>query len=168
MYFQPTFDRFPVDIYGSFRNFPDAQENIDGSSSRGSFVNYCGQVDHEQLIELIGKYIFSFVAWLPNSESTYYAAPNKFFDAITANTPPLVAPHPLCVRLIRRYGCGQVLNSWEEPEIEIGFERAYEFAHTDAYQELVEHKLPFAAKELTWKSQFQKLANLLDDIASGA
>ena len=162
------FDSFPMDLYGSFRNFPDAQEQLEACGRRGSLVNYCGLVEHDQdFLKLIGTYLYSFIAWAPDSESTYYAAPNKFFDAITARTPPLTAPHPLCVRLIKRYGCGRILSGWGEADMKAGIEDALMFAQTDAYAQLVEEKLPFAAKELTWKNQFRKLASLLGDLQVG-
>jgi hypothetical protein len=116
---------------------------------------------------LISSYLYSFIAWTPDSESTYYAAPNKFFDAITAKTPPLTAPHPLCVRLIKRYGCGRILPGWGEGDMKTGIDEALAFAQTDAYAQLVDEKLPIAAKELTWEAQFLKLANLMDDDIRG-
>ncbi|MBP2161882.1 MULTISPECIES: hypothetical protein [Asticcacaulis] len=167
-FFSNDFDAFPFDLYGSFRNFPDAQEQIEACGRRGSLVNYCGLVEHDQyFLKLISSYLYSFIAWAPDSESTYYAAPNKFFDAITAGTPPLTAPHPLCVRLIKRYGCGRVLPGWGEDDMKRGIDDALAFAQTDAYDQLVGERLPIAAKELTWEAQFQKLVNLMNDVPGG-
>ena len=54
-----------------------------------------------------------------------------------------------------------------EADMKAGIEDALMFAQTDAYAQLVEEKLPFAAKELTWKNQFRKLASLLGDLQGG-
>lgn len=160
--FSESFDSFAIDVYGVLRNFPDAPATLDAAASRNSSVNYCGELEYgHDFIDLIGNYMYSFVAWAPLSESTLYAAPNKFFDAIAAQTPPLCAPHPLCERIVRRYGCGKILPGWTIEDFVVGVDQALEFAETDAYRRMVEEKLPIAARSLTWTNQFKKLEKLL-------
>ena len=48
----------------------------------------------------------------PVTTAQRYAAPNKFFDAIACGTPPICAPHPQCVEVIRKWRCGLLVDDW--------------------------------------------------------
>lgn len=162
-YFEGGLDEFDIDIFGVFQQAPDADAWLRGLAERGARISYNGYLPYgEDFLDNLAEYCFSIVAWAPLSESTRFAAPNKFFDAIAAGVPPLAAPHPICRRIVDRYGCGLLLDGWSLDDFKRGCRKALEMTGSEAYSEMIERSLPWAAEELSWPRQFQKLLPLLE------
>lgn len=165
--FEGGLDGFDIDVFGTFQAVESPTTWIANLVTRGSRVSYRGYLPYgRDFLEVIRQYSYSLVAWSPQSESTRFAAPNKFFDAIAAGVPPLAAPHPLCQRIIERYGCGVLLDGWTLEDFQRGCARAMELFGTDDYEKMISSGIPRAASELSWESQFKKLAVLLEKYRS--
>jgi hypothetical protein len=131
-------------------------------------VRYHGVVAAAQLNRERSKASFSLVWWNPDLGSGYYfVPPNRFFTSIQAHVPPIAAPHPQCVLLIKRYGCGLLMDDWSMRALKAALERATSIMGTAQYDRLVAGCKDAIEAEINWDAQFRrlvpKLAKLLPD-----
>lgn len=155
-------DDYTIDMYGPIRGFNDVSASLRNLYERGSLVSYKGHVaTGEPYFDLLKNYNYSIVIWVPDRESTLYAAPNKFFDAIAAGVPPIVAPHPMCVKIVERYQCGLVMNAWTHDGIRSALDKALSIVGTSQYARMVEG-CKRAQVDLNWDAQFSKLKKSID------
>lgn len=151
-------DAYPIDLFGLFDGYRDPQSKVSALADRRSSVTYNGYAPGgDTFLSMLRNYAFSIVLWAPTRESTHFAAPNKFFDAIQAGVPVICAPHPLCKRLVNRYKCGIVARSWRQDDIVAAVSEALRTYATLSYEETIEKHLPIARAELSWDRQFEKL-----------
>ncbi len=166
-YFGGAMDRYPIDLFGLLDGYDDPDEAIASISERQSRVRYHGYAPGgEDFLRILRDYNFSIVMWAPLTESTRFAAPNKFFDAIQAGVPVICAPHPLCERLVRLYGCGIMMGGWTLEDAKRAIEEATRSYATGLFAEIVEDRLPRAARELSWDRQFEKLWAVIEDVCA--
>jgi len=158
-------DSMPIDLYGIVKGYPSQTDKTTDLVRRGSRVSYGGYLPSGPgYMNMLRSYDFSIVIWNPTTESTLYAAPNKFFDAIQAGVPIVAAPHPLCKKLIQRYQCGITLNGFSLGDLRLGLRQAQALRNSDEYAEMVEKNLPKARADLNWDAQFAKIEEALSNL----
>lgn len=116
----------------------------------GGRVSFFGMVP----FELVGGYTcqatFGVSGELPRGLNHRFALPNKVFDYLQQGIPVLVGEAPLIQAVVRHYGCGQVVESWQPRQIAQTLQ-AMESSYDD-YARWVEGARR-AAKELHWEIQ---------------
>lgn len=163
LYLEGPLDDYPIDMFGLIDGFEDTTQTLKNLAVRKSRVSYNGYVKGgQELLSILRHYHYSIVMWAPVRESFQYAAPNKFFDAIQAGVPVITAPHPMCKRLVERYGCGIVLDDWSLDALKKALEECRVAPLRGDYAEMVEERMPIARRDLCWDRQFEKLAHFLD------
>jgi glycosyltransferase involved in cell wall biosynthesis len=146
----------PVDMYGSVRASSQAERDAlrDQLTAAG---RYRGVLHAAELAETRKLYAYSIVAWNPDNENQLYAAPNKFFEAITDGVPPIAAPHPQCKLLLDRYRCGILMADWSFDAFLKALRKAVDLYGGPEWQEMVANCARAVESELTWDAQFHKL-----------
>ncbi|HEX8569404.1 MAG TPA: hypothetical protein VF699_05705, partial [Caulobacteraceae bacterium] len=124
-------------------------------------VRYLGFLPTPQLNAIRGDYDFSIVMWNPTDVNHFFASPNKFFETIAAEVPPVVAPHPQCADIVDRYGCGVLMGDWGHYAFEIALAQARAHFHGSQYENLVEGCREARAEWVNWPAQFQRVAEHL-------
>ena len=153
----------PVDIYGIIRGFEDSSAVINRLDGHDGGPKFCGyQQSDDAFFQLLSRYLYSIVIWNPDREDRLYAAPNKFFDAIACGVPPIAAPHPQCVELIRKWKCGILMDDWSFGSFRDALERARRAAKSDYYRELAANCRRAMQEELSWDRQFDRLTPLVE------
>jgi glycosyltransferase involved in cell wall biosynthesis len=167
-YLGGALDAYPIDLYGLLDGYPDPDEALAGLARRHSRVTYNGYAPGgASFLATLREYNYSIVMWAPVTESTRFAAPNKFFDAIQAGVPPIAAPHPLCQRLVQRYRCGLIVPGWTHDHLASALDEGRRIFFSGQYEDMVEGKLPAARHDLSWDQQFLKLARLIEATVKG-
>ena len=161
-FLRPELHPVRVDLFGNIGG-RDSQTLLAELSRADGGIRYCGYVPAERLAALRRHYAFSLVMWSPQSEHQYYAAPNKFFDAISDGVPPLTAPHPQCEMLVQRYRCGLVMADWSYEAFRQTVEEAIAVFGTPHYGEMVANCRRAVEAELQWDHQFAKVRRHLPD-----
>lgn len=113
-------------------------------------VQFFGLVPFEAVSGYTEKATLGVSGEVPRSLNHRYALPNKVFDYLQQGIPVLVGEAPLLQALVRHYGCGYVVESWQPKEIAYALEHIQ--ASSQAYEQWVEGARA-AAKELHWERQ---------------
>ena len=159
------FEEYRIDLYGNF-------SGAEAGNLRSEFlklnrkVRYIGYVESHILKEIRKKYAYSIVMWAPVNENQYYAAPNKFFEALADGIPPISAPHPQCEYFIKKYNCGILMEDWSKESLAKAIEIAINMYGTPAYKKMVENCIKATEKEATWQIQMDKVKPYLKDIGA--
>ncbi|HQR04676.1 MAG: hypothetical protein JSR19_05735 [Proteobacteria bacterium] len=157
----PDVAREAIDVFGGFGGSPELRENfITATRAPENKIRYFGEISAGELGRQLPAYCYSLVYWFPQTWALRNAAPNKFFQAIASGVPVIAAPHPQCVSLIERYGCGIALKDWEYTTFLEGLESAFSRIGTAEYQKMVDGCRKAFAEELNWETQFSKLTTL--------
>ena len=152
----------PVDIYGIIRGFKDPSAVINRLDGRHGGPKFCGyRQSDDAFFKLLSGYLYSIVIWNPDREDRLYAAPNKFFDAIACGVPPIAAPHPQCVEIIRKWKCGILMEDWSFACFTRALQRALKASKSEYYQELAANCRRAMQEELSWSRQFERLVPLV-------
>lgn len=156
-------DDYPIDLHGILDGYSNKDQLLAVLRDRKTAVSYRGYVPSGlPYLTMLSDYNFSLVFWAPVKESFKFAAPNKFFDAIAAGVPPIVAPHPLCEKIVRRYGLGLVMDGWTLSDVRRSLAYARSLVGTSAYECMV-HACAEAHHDLKWSTQFQKVVSVIDE-----
>lgn len=154
--------QMPIDIYGIIDGFDDSTATAQRLNGQNGGVDYRGYLQaNATFFNLLSSYLFSIVIWSPDREDRLYACPNKFFDAVACGVPPICAPHPQCVEIIRKWNCGILMDDWSFDSFRHTLERALGAAGSDYYKELAFNCRKAMANELSWDRQFEKLIPLV-------
>lgn len=157
-FMEPSISKLPIDIYGIVSGFDNNTETVTALQKDPKVLSYCGYRQSDgALFQLLSRYLYSIVIWNPFREDYFYACPNKFFDAIACGVPPICAPHPQCVELIRKWNCGILMDDWSFESFSNALTRALKAAGSDYYRELVYNCRRAMDEELSWDRQFAKL-----------
>lgn len=152
--------RVPFDVYGLV--YPGPAQVLASPDVTAAFdVRYCGSVTNAELATLRSQYAWAFIAWNPRSFNTLYACPNKLFEAIASGVPPICAPHPQCVEIIRKYDCGILMEDWSFDAFCAALDQAKQIAGTRRYRDMVANCRLAHRDELNWEAQFARLEPLL-------
>lgn len=163
-----AFDAAPLDLYGRLEGFDEPAARIAELRARASAVAYHGLAPNDAAFaEAQSRSVCALVAWAPLTESTYFACPNKFFEAIARGVPPVCAPHPQCVRLVSKYQCGWLMDAFSAAALLSATQRALAAAETPLYAEIVEACAEASRRELNWDAQFAKLDRVLASVPAG-
>ncbi|KRA57532.1 hypothetical protein ASD89_07685 [Caulobacter sp. Root656] len=158
---------FPIDLFGRITdpNAPDVEAALRSAHN----IRYFGVAPAEELNARRAENIFSFVWWNPQiSPGHYYLPSNRFFTSIQAGVPPICAPHPQCVELIERYGCGMIMDDWSLNSFVKALERGRRVYGTSAYADLVSNCEKAAQDELNWPRQFARIEPKITEALAGA
>lgn len=152
-----------IDVFGNL-NGSDSQkkEFLAATRSPESKLRFFGEIPSGSLVDQLPSYAYSLVYWFPTNWALRNAAPNKFFQAIASGVPVLTAPHPQCIALIKRYGCGFSLKDWEFDTFVSGLKSTIRKIGTPAYQDMIDGCNEAYVKELNWDSQFKKIEKLFE------
>lgn len=152
-----------IDVFGSLSGSArQKQDFLTTTQSVKSKLKYFGELPAASLADRLPSYAYSLVYWFPNNFALRNAAPNKFFQAIASGVPVVAAPHPQCIALINRYGCGITLKNWEFDTFVLGLKSAMRKIGTPAYQEMINGCNEAFARELNWENQFKKIEKLFE------
>lgn len=157
--------RLPIDVYGPLVDEPSkefkryhASAQVEPSSIR---TVYHGQVNLRQLSIARRHRAFLVCIWSPAEERGLFAPSNKFFEAIADAVPPITAPHPQHVRLVKAYDCGIVLDDWSIGALEKGLQEALLLFGTPRYSQMVENCRQAVRMELNAELQFGSAARAI-------
>lgn len=161
--FDPEVARLPIDVYGDLQgsaaSIAEMSRKIEGLKRHATYkwqLRWFGLVPGKKLNEVLPSYSFSLVFWLPIRGALLNAAPNKFFQAISAGVPVISAPHPQPKMLIERYGCGVVLDGWEKKHLLSGLQKAEKLMNSAEFDELLANCGRAVTSELSWQVQMDK------------
>lgn len=158
MFLQPEIAAFPIDVYGIIDGFPDRNAVIKSMQGETGGLTYCGYLESDATyFNTLAKYQYSLVIWNPSSEQQLYAAPNKMFDAIACGVPPICAPHPQCVEILQRWGCGVLLDDWTAIALKSRLRQILDTFGTSRHQEMVSQCYAAMEGELSWGKQCEPL-----------
>jgi len=152
----------PVDLFGRPSGIEKTATEKSLNDLRGE-VRYMGYVENTVLEELRNRYCYSIVIWRPLDDNHFYAAPNKFFEAISSGVPPITAPHPQCKMLVERYRCGIIMRDWTFEAFYESIQRALSIYHSSRYSEMVDNCRKAIIEELNWETQFDKVKPYLPE-----
>lgn len=140
----------------------DAARELLGELAQREATAYWGMLPAAEVVDLRSAHAYSLVMWAPNDINQLYASPNKFFESIAAGTPPICAPHPQCVEVIKKYDCGILMDDWSVAAFVRAVTEAMSIFETDAerYQALIDNCLQAAHEELSWHKQFNKFREM--------
>lgn len=159
------FDRFPIDVFGRLEGFGDPEGMVTALGTRDTDVRYHGKrpanADFHREIAAASAAI---VAWAPRTESTFFACPNKFFEAIALGVPPVTLPHPQTTMIVRQFKCGWVADGFGVDALQKAMLEAQDSFGGPAHQLLVERCLDHAQPHLNWAVQEKKLERALSTL----
>lgn len=159
---EPKIASFPIDVFGGLSGSSDKKNQfLSAANSSPNGLRYFGEIPAVKLDQKLSSYSYSLVYWMPKTWALRNAAPNKFFQAISSGVPVISAPHPQCVELIERYGCGVALKDWEFNTFMSGIDHAIKKIGTSYHQEMIEGCKRAYRDELNWGMQFTKVAEML-------
>lgn len=160
-FMSPALSAYAIDIFGRLNQL-DKNEFIKGISYPGSQTVYRGMVPYRELQEMSRHYAYTLINWNGVNENQFYAAPNKLFDAIANNVPPISSANPQCKEIIERYRCGILWTDWSFDGFLNALSRAKRLYGTTRYAKMVEACEQAFQIELNWDEQFRKLKHWLD------
>lgn len=161
-FLEPKIASMPIDVYGLIRGFDDEMAVRRQMMGARGGIRYCGYLEADaKYFRLLSQYQYSIVIWNPVNSAQLYAAPNKFFDAIACGTPPICAPHPQCVEVIRKWRCGLLLDDWSAEAMRSRLRQAIRMIGTDDHKEMVQNCLTAMQRELAWPVQFEKVLSAI-------
>lgn len=151
-----------IDVFGQVQDHNRSREILfDDETARRCGYSYLGFLDNDALSKRRRDYAYVFVSWNPTTFDTLHACPNKFFEAIADGVPPIVAPHPQCLEIIKKYDCGILLRDWSLTAFEQGLREARDVYGTERYRQLVDNCRKAHESELCWERQFKIVRPLL-------
>lgn len=152
----PQVEDIGFDLFGRITD-PDA-EGLARQIEAAPNLRYFGVAPAEELNERRAETAFSLVWWNPElNAGAYYLASNRFFCSVQAGVPPICGPHPQCIDLVERYGCGIIMSDWSVHSFESSVRDALALYRTPAYAEMVENCLTAAQAELNWNAQYRRV-----------
>ena len=124
-------------------------------------VDFRGAVPFDNIIPAIFHYDMELIVFNPTSLSLKFTLPNKFFDSIMAGLTVIVGPSPEMKRLIEKFDCGFVANSFDLKEIA-------SLLNGLTLEEIMDKKKASlkAAKYLNAEREMKKLLKIAEDILS--
>jgi glycosyltransferase involved in cell wall biosynthesis len=163
-YLNDPIKNYPIDIYGiidGFENYEDVYRQLTADPEKVFYKGYLPS--GREYFERLSSYYYSIISWAPNREDRYYACPNKLFDAIACGVPPISAPHPQCVEIIRKYSCGIIMDDWSQSSFQTAINVAARISKSAEYEDLVRNCALAMEDGLSWPRQ---VAPLFDELWS--
>jgi hypothetical protein len=155
-FYSNVLSEFDIDLFGRITD-PDLA-SVEASIRSAANLRYFGVVDAVELNERRAENIFSLVWWNPEiSAGHYYVSPNRLFTSIQAGVPPICAPHPQCIDIVNRFGCGIIMEDWSVWSVQRAMRRALKLYESDAYAQMVKNCADASMQFLNWDSQFDRI-----------
>lgn len=149
----------PIDAFGQL-DIP-----LTAEQQANPYLNYMGRVPANLAFYThIANASASISLWLPKSQSTLFACPNKFFDSIALGTPPILGPHPQAARIVRRFGCGVIARSFAPEDIFSEARLILANQDRDEYAAMIDACTTAQRTWLSWSRQEVKLAAALKNL----
>jgi hypothetical protein len=153
-----AFDDTPIDVFGRLEGFDDPTRVIEGLEKRGTNVRYHGKLPaNADYHSRIARSSAAIVGWAPLSESTFFACPNKFFEAIALGIPPITLPHPQTARIVRQFNCGWIADGFGVEALHKAVHNAQDAFGTPQHQLFIENCSQRAQPHVSWAAQAKKL-----------
>ena len=162
-------DRFVNDItidLAGIVSDDSASQVIDWLSTNNALSRYIGNLPIGDLEAQLPSYAFSVCMWSPKDVNQIFASPNKLFQSIAYGVPPICAPHPQCVDIIRKFDCGVLMDDWSQQALLKAVDRAKRIFGTPRYTELVGNCRHATESELNWPNQFRKIIQNIKNISA--
>lgn len=163
-FLEEPLSRLPIHVYGNFSGHDAGDLRAAFLARQGgqNGLRYEGYVPGAQLRARIPQYAFSFVRWNPAAGLNFhYACPNKFFEAIANGVPPVTAPHPQCIEVIKRFKCGILAEDFTAQGMYDACKRALDMFGSPEYEAMVENCQTAYKRFLNWDAQFARFATSL-------
>lgn len=159
----PSIASQAIDVFGNLSGSDEQKQDfLAATRLPQNQLRYFGEIPADTLANQLPHYTYSLVYWFPTNWALRNAAPNKFFQAVASGVPVISAPHPQCVSLIKRYGCGISLKDWEYGTFVSGLKTAVRKIGSNEYSDMVAGCKEAYLKELNFDCQLQKIAILLN------
>ena len=155
--------KFQIDMFGLIEAYTSQEKSYITNQflTLSDNVTYKGYLPYSELSKLKKFYKFSIVIWLPNTENTTWACPNKLFESIYHGIPPITSPQPQCKMICERYDCGIVMDDFSFDSFKKAIETALDMKK-ERYSELVENCKKAVNQELNWETQMKKVVRTLE------
>lgn len=159
------FDELPIDVVGRLEGFDNPASVVAALGNRDTNVRYHGKrpADAEYHREIAAA-AAAIVAWAPLTESTFFACPNKFFEAIALGVPPITLPHPQTAMLVRQFNCGWVADGFSIAALQKALLKAQQTFGTPQHELLVDQCMRHAQPHLSWAAQERKLERAISSL----
>lgn len=116
LFSRPELRGIPIELYGNLR-FPTEAAGEEFLRSLPSNVRYGGRLGRAEIASRRRTKRFSLVSWVPRRLDQYYAAPNKFYEAMEEGVPSISLPYPQVKRACDRYACGLTSKDFSEDSL---------------------------------------------------
>ena len=157
---------YRFDLFGRITD--PSPEELQARLQAAHNIRYFGVAPAEELNARRAENIYSFVWWNADiSPGHYYLPSNRFFTSIQAGVPPICAPHPQCVDLVERYGCGLIMDGWSQDAFTDVLARAQRIYESSAYEQMVRNCEVAATEELNWTKQFSRVESKIKETLLG-
>jgi glycosyltransferase involved in cell wall biosynthesis len=89
-------------------------KQLAGSDNR---IEFQAPVPMQKLVEVASRADVGLLLYSDDNPQFRYSLPNKFFEYIQARLAVAIGPSPEMARIVRRYGCGLVSDTFEAPDL---------------------------------------------------
>jgi len=122
-------------------------------------VDFQEAVPFDNIIPTISEYDIQLIIYNPTSFNVKYSLPNKFFDSIMAGLTVIIGPSPEMKRLMEKFDCGFVANSF-------GLREIASLLNGLTLEEIMEKKKASlkAAKTLNAEREMKKFLEIVSNI----
>lgn len=155
-FFDHRIYRLPIDVFGPIVDRESLEfEKFRNTSyaTPASKMIYHGRIDLQRLAWFRRRSAFLVTIWSPADERGLYAPSNKFFEAIADGVPPITAPHPQHVRLVKKYDCGLLMEDWSFEAFRYSLVSALRIFGTARHRQLIENCRRAVREELNVELQ---------------
>lgn len=163
-FLDPRLSGIRFEIAGSAET-PEAQQLLQELQGRAN-IHYLGFLPNAELRRRRQTALYSVAMWNPSDVNQLYASPNKMFESVADGVPVIVAPHPQCVEVVDRNGCGWIMADWSADAFVHAVKTALAIADTDRYRAYVDACWAAARGPLSWEAQMVKVTERLKALSA--
>lgn len=155
-------ERFSLDLMlvplSGYGNYLKELKKISGNFKRVKFLE---PVSSSEIVDFINNYDIGFYLLPPSNFNNKFALPNKFFEFIQARLAIAIGPSPEMARIVRKYNCGIVSESFEPKLL------AKNLNYLDKQKiEYYKKQSAKAAFELSQENNFLKLKKIIEALVN--
>lgn len=96
---------------GGTRYLTDEIREALAGLERDGIIEVRGRVPHGEVLDLVGGADLGLAVMLPLDTNLEHAVPRKFYEYIACGVPAICSESPEMRRILRRYGCGELLGT---------------------------------------------------------
>jgi hypothetical protein len=122
-------------------------------------IRFLNPLPFNEIIQTLNKYDIGLYLLEPNGVNIKYSLPNKFFEYIQARLMIAIGPSIEMEKLVSKYNLGIVSNTFNPKDLANALNNL-------TYEDIWKFKLnsDFAAKELCFEKESQKLLKIIDEL----